>query len=78
VMFGVRVAANAELWFEGSKTSQDGPFRVFESVPLKPGVDYSYEIRARWTENGKEFDQTRKLTVRAGDHVAINFTPPVP
>ena len=78
VVFNVRVPPNAEMWFEGNKTSQTGGQRVFESPPLKPGVDYSYEVRAKWMENGRQKDETRKLTVRAGEQVAINFMPPAP
>jgi uncharacterized protein (TIGR03000 family) len=74
----VRVPANAEIWFEGVKTSQTGDFRVFESPELKPGVDYNYEVRARWVENGQTVEKTRNLTVRAGDQIAVNFMPPVP
>ena len=73
MLIGVRVPANAEIWFNGEKTTQEGVFREFQTPPLKSGRDFGYDIRARWTENGREMDQTRHLTVRAGDRVMVNF-----
>jgi uncharacterized protein (TIGR03000 family) len=74
----VIVPADAEIWFDGDKTSQTGAAREFVSPTLTPGTDYSYEIRARWTENGKPVDQTRSITVRAGSLTVVNFNRPSP
>ena len=68
----VRVPANAELWFEGSTTTSRGSVREFQSPPLTPGR-YTYEIRARWTENGRAITQTQKVAVSPGAHVAVTF-----
>src|SRR5207249_2609270 len=59
--------ADAEIWFEGTKTQQTGTFRQFESPPLTPGRDYTYEVRARWFDNGKEINRTRRVPVHAGE-----------
>jgi uncharacterized protein (TIGR03000 family) len=75
---GVVVPADAELWFDGEKTSQTGAMREFVSPPLTLGTDYAYEIRARWMENGKQVDQTRSVTVRGGSLTIVNFTRPSP
>jgi uncharacterized protein (TIGR03000 family) len=72
------VPADAEVWFDGEKTSQTGTAREFVSPPLTLGTDYAYEIRARWMENGKPVDQTRSVTVRAGSLTIVNFTRPSP
>jgi uncharacterized protein (TIGR03000 family) len=72
-LIAVRVPPEAEIWFDGKKTSQAGPVRRFETPPLEPGNDYSYEVRARWNENGREVDRTRKVMVHAGDRLALNF-----
>jgi uncharacterized protein (TIGR03000 family) len=69
----VRVPADAEIWFEGSKTGQIGPTRTFVSPPLEPGRGFTYEVRARWTQNGKDVDQTRQVHVHAGDNVDVKF-----
>jgi uncharacterized protein (TIGR03000 family) len=69
---------NAEVWFGDNRTRQTGDTRVFQSPPLAPGK-YSYEVRARWTDNGKEVDQTRTVEVRPGDNTTVDFTmPPSP
>jgi uncharacterized protein (TIGR03000 family) len=69
----VRLPADAELWFEGQKTSQMGTERTFRSPDLEPKQDYVYNVRARWEADGKPMDQTRKVTVHAGDHVVVDF-----
>lgn len=74
VSVDVRVPANAELWFNGDKTQQRGTFRQFVSPPVDPGKSYTYDIRAKWTDqNGKEVDQNRTITVHAGDHLTVNL-----
>jgi uncharacterized protein (TIGR03000 family) len=72
-LIAVRVPPDAEIWFDGQKTSQTGPVRYFETSPLEPGHEYSYEIRARWNENGREVARTRKAIVHPGDRLALNF-----
>jgi uncharacterized protein (TIGR03000 family) len=67
---------DAQVWFEGTPTQQKGTVREFESPPLTPGQNYTYHIRARWTENGQVRDQTRNVVVQAGQHVAVDFLAP--
>jgi uncharacterized protein (TIGR03000 family) len=74
----VIVPADAEIWFDGDKTSQTGTAREFVSPPLTLDTDYAYEIRARWMENGKPVEQTRSVTVRGGSLTMVNFTRPSP
>jgi uncharacterized protein (TIGR03000 family) len=69
----VHVPAGAEIWFEGVKTGQRGDARTFVSPPLEPGRGFTYEIRARWTEDGKAIEQTRPVHVHAGESVDVNF-----
>jgi uncharacterized protein (TIGR03000 family) len=76
VSVDVHLPADAQLWFEGQKTSQSGDERSFQSPPIDQGQAYTYVIRARWTENGKDVEQTRKVHVKAGDRVKIDFTKP--
>jgi uncharacterized protein (TIGR03000 family) len=78
VLIAVRVPANAEIWFDGNKTSQTGQVRLFTTPPLEPGHEYSYEVHARWNESGHEVDRTRKVTVHAGDRIGLNFLMPMP
>jgi uncharacterized protein (TIGR03000 family) len=68
----------AEVWFEGSKTSQTGVLRTFASPPLPLGNSYTYQVRARWTENGQVIDQTRPVQVVANQQTTVDFTRPAP
>jgi uncharacterized protein (TIGR03000 family) len=72
----LRVPAEAEVWFENQKTRQSGPIRHFTSPPLPQGQRFVYDLRARWTENGRVITRTRRLPIRAGDHLRIDLRPP--
>jgi uncharacterized protein (TIGR03000 family) len=70
----VRVPANAEIWFEGDKTTKTGPERAFTSPALEPGRSFTYDIRARWTDSsGKVTDETRQVKVQAGRTTTVDF-----
>jgi uncharacterized protein (TIGR03000 family) len=71
----VVVPADAKVSFDGKATRQTGTVRHYESPALTPGHDYSYEIKATWSENGKEVTRTRKVDVRANSRVTVNLTP---
>jgi uncharacterized protein (TIGR03000 family) len=75
-LVSVRVPADAEVWFDGDKTEQNGAYRLFTSPPLHQDQSYSYQIRAHWRENGQDMDQTRTVPVHAGDRVTVNFLTP--
>jgi len=71
----VRVPSpDAEIWFGGIPTTQTGTLRSFLSPPLTPGVNYTYEIRARWTQGDSMLEQTRVIQVQAGQHLTVDFT----
>jgi uncharacterized protein (TIGR03000 family) len=74
----VRVPADADVWFDGNPTKQRGEERVFASPPLTPGREYKYDIRARWTEDGRPVERTRRVAVRANEQTAVDFTRPEP
>jgi len=69
----VRVPADAQVWLNGTKTTSKGTVREFVSPPLETGWKYSYEIRARWTENGKAVERTRALRVQPGQKLDIDM-----
>jgi uncharacterized protein (TIGR03000 family) len=68
----LKVPANAEVWFEGAKTTSTGSVREYQSPPLSAGR-YTYHIRARWTENGRDITQTKNVTVSSGAHLTVEF-----
>jgi uncharacterized protein (TIGR03000 family) len=72
----VLVPANAEVYFDGTLTTQKGSERRFESPPLEAGKKFHYQIRAVWMEAGKTVAQTRKVAVSAGAKVVVDFLKP--
>jgi uncharacterized protein (TIGR03000 family) len=72
-MLNVRVPTDAVVWLEGNPTKQSGASRLFVSPPLERGHDYTYEVRARWKDNGRDVEETRTLTVHAGDRLNVAF-----
>jgi uncharacterized protein (TIGR03000 family) len=73
----IRVPADASLWVDGEPMPGSGPERVFLSPPLLPGRMYTYEVRARWTKDGREVEQVRRALVRANETTVVDFTSPV-
>lgn len=71
----IKVPANAELWFDGNKMSQTGTERRFMTPPLELNHAYSYDVQAKWTENGKEVSKSQKLVVRGGQQASMSFLP---
>jgi uncharacterized protein (TIGR03000 family) len=69
----VSVPADAEIWFDETKTTSTGALREYQSPPLTPGNRYSYEVRARWNDNGQEVTQTQQVKVTAGSRVNVHF-----
>jgi len=72
----VKVAPDAEIWFDGSATQQRGPVRDFVTPALDPSRSYSYQVRARWTENGQSRDETRTVSVQGGQTAFVDFNRP--
>ncbi|HZY86783.1 MAG TPA: TIGR03000 domain-containing protein [Gemmataceae bacterium] len=70
----VRVPADAQVWFDGDATQQRGGDRLFTSPALEPGKNYHYDVKVRWTQNGKPVERTRRVDVRAGQHTTVDFT----
>jgi uncharacterized protein (TIGR03000 family) len=73
VFIDVLARPGAEIWFDGTRTTQTGPDREFVSPPLSPEHSYSYDVRVRWSERGREIDQTRHVTFYAGDRILLDF-----
>lgn len=69
----VNVPEHADLWLQNQKMSQTGAARGFHSPPLESGRGYTYQIRVRWKEQGKTITRSRKIKVRAGEHVTADF-----
>lgn len=74
----VIVPPDAELFFDGAPTTQEGSERRFVSPPVPVEGKYDYDIRARWTEDGKKVEQTRRVSVSGGASVRVDFLSPLP
>jgi uncharacterized protein (TIGR03000 family) len=72
----VEVPANATLTFDGVQTKQTGALRTFHTPPLERGHSYHYDVKARWEENGKPVERTRRVDVYAGARVTVDFNQP--
>lgn len=70
----LRVPENAEVWVNGVKTRQSGESRYYYSPPLTPGRQYAYQMRVRWTKDGKPVEQTQRVLVSAGSTMHRDFT----
>jgi uncharacterized protein (TIGR03000 family) len=68
------VPTGAKVWFGSSATKQTGSVRDFESPRLTPGKEYTYDIKATWSEGGKEVTRTRQVDVRANSNSTVDFT----
>jgi uncharacterized protein (TIGR03000 family) len=67
------VPANAKVSFDGGATAQTGQHRLFVSPPLRPGNEYAYQVLVKWTQDGREVTQNRRITVHAGDVLNLTF-----
>jgi uncharacterized protein (TIGR03000 family) len=68
----------AQVWFDDNQTQQTGVSRVFVSPALPAGREFTYDVRARWSEGGRQFDETRSIRVWAGANPVVNFNRPAP
>jgi uncharacterized protein (TIGR03000 family) len=69
---------DAVLWFNGYQASMTGLTRLFDTPPLQPGGDYSYSIKAAWSQNGQVMTAERVVRLTPGANVVIDFTQPAP
>jgi uncharacterized protein (TIGR03000 family) len=72
------VPANAEVSFNGAKTSQQGTLRRFVSPPLDPRYRYHYELHVQWMNGDRLVEETRRLQVRAGEQIDLAYSNPAP
>lgn len=64
----LELPAVADVWLDGEKqASSTDATRTLRSVPLVLGAEYTFRVRARWTEGGTTYEATPASTVRAGE-----------
>jgi uncharacterized protein (TIGR03000 family) len=67
------IDGDAEMWVNGVKSDKVGQTRDIIAKDMKPGKKYTYEIRAKWTQNGKDYDRKHTMTVEAGQQAGVVF-----
>jgi uncharacterized protein (TIGR03000 family) len=66
---------SARVIIDGNPTRQTGTEREFVTE-LQPGTSGTYQITARWTENGETREVTRDVPVRPGQWQVVDFNRP--
>jgi uncharacterized protein (TIGR03000 family) len=72
----VDLPADARLFVDGQPTKSTASRRVLQSPGLEPGSRYSYLLRAELQRDGKKYQQTKKVAVRAGQETTASFSEP--
>ncbi|HEY1189764.1 MAG TPA: hypothetical protein VGE74_19100 [Gemmata sp.] len=64
----VQFPAAADVWLNGvAVPGAAAEERVLTSRVLKPGEQFAFGVKGRWTIDGKTFESTRNVTLGAGD-----------
>jgi uncharacterized protein (TIGR03000 family) len=70
----VRVpVANADVYFEGINTRQQGEKRGFMSPTLQTGLTFYYKVSAKWRDGDKVVEREKSVGVRAGETTVVDF-----
>jgi uncharacterized protein (TIGR03000 family) len=72
----VRLPDHADLWFDTTQVTGTGPVREFNTPPLALGSRYTYDVRARWLDNGSVTDRKQTIAFAPGDKVEVSFPNP--
>jgi uncharacterized protein (TIGR03000 family) len=74
----VTLPSEAELWLDGRRINLTGTRRQF-TAKIPYGSRYTCEAVAKWVDGGQEVHQTRRVDLRGGTLVQVEFsngTPP--
>ena len=69
----VLVPSDAKVTVNGLETRSNGSRRQFVSYGLQPGFTYKYVVQAQVVRNGQVQEETRTVTLTAGDITAVAF-----
>jgi len=72
-MLIVEVPAEAKVYVNDRLTSTPGAIREYVSRNLARGYNYTYEVRAEMEVDGKTVSESKKVDLRAGQHVKLAF-----
>jgi uncharacterized protein (TIGR03000 family) len=71
----ITVPADAEVWFDGTKSTDTGPQRKFVSKELQPGVQDTFTMKIRWNRDGEERTQEFTVPIHAGEDARMDARP---
>jgi uncharacterized protein (TIGR03000 family) len=77
----VWVPYEAQVTINGTQTKSVGSRRQFVSYGLQPGYSYTYQVVAKIMREGKEYTESKTISVTAGDRSGVAFgfnNPPAP
>lgn len=69
----VKLPADARLFAEDRPLQLDSATRTFVTPPLPGGREYTYRFRAEYDRNGRTVSETKRLVVRPGASVPLEF-----
>ena len=69
----VVVPEDAQVYVNGMLTKTPGTLRQFVSYGLKPGYNYTYEVRAVVTRDGETLSDVQVVRVRVGEARDLAF-----
>jgi len=69
----VEVPADAKLYIDGTLMKATSERRVFNTPTLQTAQEYFYDVRAEVVRDGKTYDSTRRVIVKAGADVRTSF-----
>lgn len=70
----IDVPAEAKLYIDDQLMKTTSAHRTFRTPALEAGQTYYYVVRAEVAQGGKQYTETRRLLVRAGENVQASFT----
>jgi len=72
-LLSVSVPEDARIYVNGQATSSTGDLRQYVSRDLAGGYNYTYEVRAEATRDGRTVEQVKKIDLRAGETARVAF-----
>jgi uncharacterized protein (TIGR03000 family) len=72
----VKIPAEAELWINDVKASQEGSYRRFQTPTLPADRDLTYTLKVYWRVKDAQLTRTEKVQVHAGGKATVNFLTP--
>jgi uncharacterized protein (TIGR03000 family) len=70
----IRVPADARLFADNTALRMTGTDRTFVTPPLATDMEYTYRFRAEYDRDGETISVTKRVAVRPGRTVAVEFT----